>query len=97
MKEITMRIKPSINWLFIFMPVTLALEHAGVPAPYVFFSAALAIVPIASLIVHATEQLATRTGDAIAGCSTQRSAMRRSSSSPSSHSRPGCSTWCAPR
>jgi Ca2+:H+ antiporter len=67
MKEITMRIKPSINWLFIFMPVTLALEHAGVPAPYVFFSAALSIVPIASLIVHATEQLATRTGDAVGG------------------------------
>ena len=62
-----MRIKPSINWLFFFMPVTLALEHTAVPAPYVFFSAALAIVPIASLIVHATEQLATRTGDAIGG------------------------------
>ena len=62
-----MRIKPSINWLFIFMPIALALEHAAVPAPLVFFSAALAIVPIASLIVHATEQLATRTGDAIGG------------------------------
>jgi len=62
-----MHIKPSINWLFIFMPVALALEHAGVPAPYVFFSAALAIVPIASLIVRATEQIAHRTGDAIGG------------------------------
>ena len=62
-----MRIKPSLDWLFIFMPVALALEHAGVPAPYVFFSAALAIVPIASLIVRATEQIATRTGDAIGG------------------------------
>ena len=62
-----MRIKPSINWLFMFIPITLALEHAGVLAPYVFFSAALAIVPIASLIVHATEQVATRTGDAIGG------------------------------
>jgi len=62
-----MRIKPSINWLFIFMPIALVLEHAGVPAPLVFFSAALAIVPIASLIVRATEQIATRTGDAIGG------------------------------
>ena len=62
-----MRIKPSIYWLFIFMPVALALEHVGVPAPYVFFSAALAIVPIASLIVRATEQIATRTGDAVGG------------------------------
>jgi len=59
--------KPSINWLFAFIPVTLALEHAGMAAPVVFFSAALAIVPIASLIVHATEQLATRTGDAVGG------------------------------
>jgi Ca2+:H+ antiporter len=33
----------------------------------VFFSAALAIVPIAGLIVRATEQIATRTGDAVGG------------------------------
>jgi Ca2+:H+ antiporter len=62
-----MRIKPSLNWLFAFIPVTVALEHAGVPAPWVFFSAAFAIVPIASLIVRATEQIAARTGDAIGG------------------------------
>ena len=62
-----MRIKPSINWLFVFMPVAFALEHAAVPAPYVFFSAALAIVPIAGLIVHATEHVAMRTGDAVGG------------------------------
>ncbi len=62
-----MRIKPSPDWLLIFIPVTLALEHAGVAAPLVFFSAALAIIPIASLIVRATEQIATRTGDAIGG------------------------------
>ena len=62
-----MNIKPSINWLFAFIPVTLALEHGEVPAPLVFFSAALAIVPIASLIVRATEQIATRTGDAVGG------------------------------
>ena len=33
----------------------------------IFFLAALAIVPIASLIVRATEQIATRTGDAVGG------------------------------
>jgi Ca2+/H+ antiporter len=48
--------KPSLNWLLAFIPATLALEHTGVPAPWVFFTAALAIVPIASLIVRATEQ-----------------------------------------
>jgi len=62
-----MRLKFSVEWLFLFIPITLALEHLGVAAPLLFFSAALAIIPIASLIVHATEQLATRTGDAIGG------------------------------
>jgi len=60
-------VRPSINWLLAFIPITVALEHAGLPAPWVFFSAAVAIVPIASLIVRATEQIATRTSDAIGG------------------------------
>src|SRR5438128_11341248 len=60
--------KPSIHWLFVFIPITLILDHVGkAPPPVVFFSAALAIVPVASLIVRSTEQLATRTGDAIGG------------------------------
>src|SRR6185503_14873487 len=60
-------LKPSINWLLAFIPISLALEYAHVPAPVLFFSAALAILPIARLIVLSTEQLATRTGDAIGG------------------------------
>jgi len=57
-----------MNWFLLFVPITLVLERLpGVPAPVVFFSAAIAIVPIAALIVQATEQLATRTGDAIGG------------------------------
>src|SRR5262245_14014150 len=61
-------LRPSIHWLFVFVPITVILEHTGaVPAPVIFFSAALAIVPIAALIVRSTEQLATRTGDAIGG------------------------------
>jgi Ca2+:H+ antiporter len=60
--------KPSIYWLFVFIPITVILEHLGhLPPPVIFFSAALAIVPIAALIVHATEQLSTRTGDAVGG------------------------------
>src|SRR5438270_12481415 len=63
-----MSMKPSIHWLFVFIPVTLILEHVGkVSPPVIFFSAALSIIPIAGLIVHATEQLATRTGDAVGG------------------------------
>ena len=61
-------LRSPMNWLLAFIPITVALEHVGrVPAPVVFFSAALAIVPIAALIVRATEQLATRTGDAVGG------------------------------
>jgi len=60
-------VRPSVNWLFALVPVAVALEHAGVPAPWVFFAAALAIVPIARLIVRSTEQLATYTGDAVGG------------------------------
>ena len=60
--------KPSINWLLIFIPVTLALENIpSISAPLIFFSAALSIVPIAHLLVHATEQLAEHTGEAIGG------------------------------
>lgn len=60
--------KPSINWLLVFIPVAVALEHiASAPAPLTFFSAALGIVPIAALIVRSTEQIAVRTGDAIGG------------------------------
>jgi Ca2+:H+ antiporter len=59
--------RPSINWLLAFVPLSMALEYARVPAPVLFFSAALAILPIARLIVLATEQIAMRTGDAIGG------------------------------
>ena len=61
-------LKPSLNWLLIFIPVALAMEHL-VPdkSVLIFLSAALAIIPVASLIVKATEQIAVRTGDAIGG------------------------------
>lgn len=60
-------LRTPINWLLIFVPIAVGLEHSGVPAPWVFFSAALAIIPMAALIVRATEQLAHRTGDAVGG------------------------------
>jgi Ca2+:H+ antiporter len=57
-----------MNWLLLFIPITIGLEHlAHVSAPVLFFLASLAIVPIAAQIVGATEQLAHRTGDAIGG------------------------------
>src|ERR1700755_3718629 len=61
-------LRSPMDCLLLFVPITVTLEHAGtVPAPVIFFSAALAIVPVAALIVRATEQLATRTGDAVGG------------------------------
>ena len=59
--------KPSLYWLLVFIPITVILEHADVQPALLFFSAALAIVPIASMIVQATEQIAMRTGDAVGG------------------------------
>src|SRR3954470_22964433 len=59
--------KFSLNWLLIFLPITLLAERLHTSAPVLFFCAALALIPIAGLIVHATEQIATRTGDAVGG------------------------------
>jgi len=61
-------LRSPINWLLLFIPATVAVEHlAHVPAPVLFFMAAIAIIPIAAQIVQATEQISTRTGDAIGG------------------------------
>ena len=61
-------LRKPMNWMLLFIPITVGLEHlAHVSAPVLFFMAALAIVPIAAQIVGATEQLAHRTGDAIGG------------------------------
>jgi len=61
-------LRSPMNWMLLFIPLTVALEHlAHVSAPVLFFMAALAIVPIAAQIVGATEQLSHRTGDAIGG------------------------------
>jgi len=57
-----------INLLLIFIPVSVFLAfgvHA--PAPWVFVTGILAIVPLAEWIRRATEQLAHRAGSAIGG------------------------------
>ena len=66
-KQLPDLLKPSVNWLFLFVPITILVEHSDLTPPVVFASAALAIVPIAATIIRATEQIATRTGDAIGG------------------------------
>jgi Ca2+:H+ antiporter len=57
-----------MNWLLIFIPVAVALEHL---APgrhlWVFGAAGLAIIPLAGWMGQATEQLAERVGSGIGG------------------------------
>ena len=60
-------LKPSIYWLFAFIPIAIILERSHASAPLIFFSAALSIVPIARLIGNSTEHLSTYTGDAVGG------------------------------
>ena len=57
----------SIYWLLIAMPAAAGLEILGAAAPLIFFVAAVAIVPLAALIVHSTEHLAAHTGAALGG------------------------------
>ncbi len=55
-------------WLLLFAPLAVALDAiAGVPAPAIFFCAAVAIIPIAKLIVEGTEVIAGYTGPALGG------------------------------
>jgi len=60
-------LKSPVNWLLACAPVAAALDAAAAPAPVVFLLAGLAIIPLASLIVHSTEEIAARTGPAIGG------------------------------
>jgi Ca2+:H+ antiporter len=56
-----------VNWLLAGAPVAIALDASEAPAPLVFLMAGLAIIPLATLIVHSTEEIAARTGPAIGG------------------------------
>jgi Ca2+:H+ antiporter len=57
-----------MNWLLIFVPVAVALEHVTPERPLlVFLAAALAILPLAGWLGKATEHLAERTGEGVGG------------------------------
>lgn len=60
---------PSLDWLLVFVPVAFALRY--VPSwqnqTALFIVSALAIIPIAGWMGHATEQLAHRMGEGIGG------------------------------
>jgi Ca2+:H+ antiporter len=55
-----------LNWLFIFVPVAAGLEiFAPQQFTLLFLASALAIIPLAGWLGHATEQLAHRTGEGV--------------------------------
>lgn len=57
-----------LNWLLLFVPLTLALEYlAAQQHLLIFISAAVAIIPLAGWLGQATEQLAERSGEGVGG------------------------------
>ena len=67
-------LKPSLDWLLVFVPVTAHL-HFFRPDEHVliFVSACLAILPLAGWLGRATEHLAEHTGEGSLPRSTHRS------------------------
>lgn len=66
--------RPSLNWLLVFFPAAIALEvaHSHYHAPWatplwIFACSAVAIIPIAGWMGHATEHLASRLGEGVGG------------------------------
>jgi Ca2+:H+ antiporter len=59
--------KPKLEWLLVFVPIALVLELTHGEPVWIFVTAALAILPLAGLIGHATEELAIHTGPQIGG------------------------------
>jgi Ca2+:H+ antiporter len=59
-------LRPSVNWLLVFIPASLIAELTHQPL-LTFITAALAIVPLAGLIGRATDQLAICVGPRLGG------------------------------
>src|SRR4030081_3752754 len=59
-------LRPSFNWLLVFIPVSVIAELAHQPL-LTFITAGLAIVPLAGLIGRATDQLAICIGPRLGG------------------------------
>ena len=55
-----------MNWLLMFVPLAVALEHLAPERPLLMFLVSgVAIVPLAGWMGRATEQLAERTGEGV--------------------------------
>ena len=61
-------LKPSLNWLLVFLPLAVWAEHAHPESHrFIFLAACLAIVPLAAVLGHATEDLAARSSEGLGG------------------------------
>lgn len=67
--ENVLSLKPSLNWLLIFVPIAIALRFwpGGSSPTALFVCSAIGIVPLAKWIGCGTEALATRVGQGIGG------------------------------
>ena len=54
-----------LNLLLVFVPVGIAVQAAGVNKTIVFAMNAIAIIPLAGMLAHATESVASELGDTI--------------------------------
>jgi Ca2+:H+ antiporter len=59
---VTGYLRPSLNWLLVFVPVSIVADLFVHQPVLIFWTTALAIVPLAGLIGSSTEQLAIRLG-----------------------------------
>jgi Ca2+:H+ antiporter len=57
----------SLNWLLLFVPISIGMEIAHAPALWIFITAALAIIPLAGIIGGTTEALSSRVGPGLGG------------------------------
>ncbi|HEX8679523.1 MAG TPA: calcium/proton exchanger [Chthoniobacterales bacterium] len=62
-----LNLRPSLNWLLIFIPIALVLRILGGSPTALFICSAIAIVPAAGWIGRATEALAARVGEGVGG------------------------------
>ncbi|MCB1234777.1 MAG: calcium/proton exchanger [Verrucomicrobiae bacterium] len=61
-------LKPSLNWLLVFVPAAVILDRGGAGREtWTFVAACLAVIPLAGWMGKATEHLAERTGEGIGG------------------------------
>lgn len=63
-----LKIRPSLDWLLVFVPISFALRFMGEQyQTALFITSCLAIIPLAGWMGRATEHLAERTGEGIGG------------------------------